>query len=387
MALLRVNAYSEHMRPFHRIASLCLFALCTCCAPVRAVAPKTASGPPLAKAGMVTRDIIPTVRRNWRGAKDHVLHVTVWYPATDTAVETPQTIGPPDKPLFDAGRVMPHAAFAPSLDPFPLILLSHGAGGSAQQLAWLATSLARAGFIVAGVDHPGNNANAPYTAEGFVLPWERATDLSEVLDGLFADPELSPHIDKDRIGAAGFSIGGYTVLELGGARTDVSVLTDLCHKEPDNPTCRTPEMKDFGSVTQMLEAIRKTSGESLARSADSYRDPRIRAVFAMAPALGMAQTPESLHAMRVPVELVVGSADTMAPAATNANLIKAHVRGAKETILPNVTHFAFLDVCTAAGKEALPPYCADPAGLDRGAVHAQVGDMAVQFFAKFFHLK
>ena len=386
MAPRWANAYSGHMRGSQRIALLCMLALWTCCAP-RGNAQKNGSGTPLAKAGMVTRNITPTARRNWRGASDHVLHVTVWYPATDTAIETPQWIGPPDKPLFSAGTAMPHAAFAPSLEPFPLILLSHGTGGSAQQLAWLATTLARAGFVVAGVDHPGNNSNAPYTAEGFVLPWERATDVSEVLDGLLSDPELSPHIDKDRIGAAGFSIGGYTALELGGARTDVSVLTDLCHKEPDNTACQVPEMKGFGTVTQMLETVRKTSGESLARSADSFRDPRIRAVFAIAPALGMAQTPESLHAMRVPVDLVVGAADTMAPAATNADLIKAHTRGAKETILPNVTHFAFLDVCTAAGKQTLPRYCQDPPELDRAAVHAQVSEMAVQFFAKVFHLR
>ncbi len=343
--------------------------------------------PPLPKAGLVTRDITPTARRNWRGAKDHVLHVTVWYPAPDTATETPQVIGPPDKPLFQAGMATPHAAFAPSLDPFPLILLSHGTGGSAQQLGWLATALARAGFIVAGVDHPGNNSDAPDTAEGFVLPWERATDISEVLDGLLTDPELSPHIDKERVGAAGFSIGGYTVLELGGARTDISILTDFCRKEPESTTCHVPEMKDLGTVTQMLESVRKTSGESLARSADSFRDPRIRAVFAMAPALGIAQTPESLHAMRLPVELVVGAADTMAPAPTNANLIKAHVRGARETVLPNVTHYSFLDVCTAAGKQVLPVYCADPPGVDRAAVHTQVSEMAVQFFARSFHLR
>ncbi len=343
--------------------------------------------PPLAKAGLVTRDITPAARRNWRGSNNHVLHVTVWYPAADTAIETPQTIGPPDRPLFDAGQATPHAPFAPSLEPLPLILLSHGSGGTADQMAWLGTALARAGFLVAGVDHPGNNANEPYTAEGFVLPWERATDLSEVLDGLLADPQLAPHIDKDRIGAAGFSIGGYTVLELGGARTDLSSITDLCRKEPESTTCHVPEMKDLGTVTHMLETVRKTSGESLARSADSFRDPRIRAVFAIAPALGMTLTPESLHAMRLPVALVVGAADTLAPAPINANLIKANLRGARETVLPNVAHYTFLDVCTAAGKQTLPAYCIDPAGVDRAAVHTEVEDMAIQFFARAFRLR
>jgi predicted dienelactone hydrolase len=351
-------------------------------------AQKHASGPlPEAKAGLVTRDITPAARRNWRGSPDHTFHVTIWYPAGDTAHELPQFIGPPDRPLFEAGSAAPHAPFAPSLEPFPLILLSHGSGGSAQQLAWLGTALARAGFIAAGVDHPGNTSGAPSTAEGFVLPWERATDLSNVLDGLLADPELAPHIDKDRIGAAGFSIGGYTVLELAGVRTDVSVITDLCRKEPESPACKTPEMNGMGTVPQMLDSVRKTSGESLARSADSFRDPRVRAVFAIAPALGFAQTPESLHATRVPVELVVGSADPLAPAATNASFIKAHVRGARETILPNVAHYTFLDTCTANGKAVVSAYCVDPSGVDRDTTHAQASDLAIQFFAKVFRLR
>lgn len=349
-------------------------------------AQKNAS-PPLAKAGMVTRDFTPTARRNWRGAKDHVLHVTIWYPASDTAVETPQLIGPPDKPLFNAGSASPHAAFAPALDAFPVVLLSHGTGGSAAQLGWLGTALARAGFIAAAVDHPGNNAVTGYTQEGFLLWWERATDLSEVLDGLIADPEIGAHIDKERVGAAGFSLGGYTVLELAGARTDISGLYDRCKSKPDDALCRVPEMKDMPPASQMLENIRKTSGESLARSADSFRDPRVHAVFAIAPALGFTQTPESLHSIRMPVEIVVGSADPMAPAATNANLIKANVRGARETILPNVAHYTFLDTCTDAGKQAFSAFCTDPAGVDRDAVHAQVAAMAAQFFAKAFHLR
>ena len=338
--------------------------------------------PPPAKAGLVTRDITLTARRNWRGAPDHALHVTVWYPAADTAVEMPQSLGSPDQPLFLAGSAAPHAAFAPALDPFPLVLLSHGTGGSAGQLAWLGTALARAGFVAAAVDHPGNNALTGNTPEGFTLWWERATDLSNVLDGLLADPELSPHIDKGRVGAAGFSLGGYTVLELAGARTDIAAFFDFCRKDPNNPVCHTPEMKDMPGPEKLLDAVRKTSGESLARSADSFRDPRIRAVFALAPALGFTQTPESLHAIRIPVELAVGSADPIAPPPANANLIKANIRGAHETVLPNVAHYTFLDTCTAAGKGAMPEYCTDPPGVERDAIHEQIDGIAVQFFTR-----
>lgn len=332
------------------------------------------------KAGITTRVFHPKAQRNWRGAEHQELRVTIWYPVADTAVEAQQEIGPPDAPLFLAGRAAENASMAPALDKWPLILLSHGTGGSAIQMAWIGTSLARAGYVAVAVNHPGNNALEPYTAEGFVLWWERATDLSEVLDGMLADPEFGPRIDALRVGAAGFSIGGYTVLALGGARADISVLMDLCKQQPDATVCHVPEMKDMGTPEQMLAAVRKTSGVSLAQSDESFRDPRVHAIFAMAPAMGFTLTPDSLHSMRVPVDIVVGSADTIAPPKDNADYIRAHVRGAKETMLPNVVHYTFLDVCTAAGRQKLGVFCADPATVDREAVHQQVDGMAVQFF-------
>lgn len=376
------------MRFAARLAvSLAVLSLITATASLPAEKKHAPPPPAFGKVGLVTRDFTPSPRRNWRGAETHTLHTLVWYPATATSIETPQFLGPPDKPLFEAGSATPHAGFAPALQPFPLILLSHGTGGSAGQMAWLGTALARAGFIAAAVDHPGNNADAPYTPEGFALWWERATDLSEVLDGLLADPELGPHIDRDRVGAAGFALGGYTVLELAGARTDIAAFYDLCEKSKQNIDCNLPEMKDMGTPQHVLETVRKTSGESLARSADSFRDPRIHAVFAIAPAFGFTFTPDSLHAMRLPVEVVVGSADPIAPAEQNANLIRQYVRGAHETILPGVAHYTFLDTCTAAAKQALPQFCDDPPGIDRAAIHQQVEGMAVQFFDRALRLR
>ena len=367
------------MRGFRR--SALLLSVLFYAVPSAATAEKNAQ-PSEYKVGLVTRDIQPTARRNWRGQESHTLHFTVWYPAVETAIETPQAIGPPGQRLFDAGSAMPHAGFAPTLEKLPLVLISHGSGGSALQMAWLGTALARAGFIAAAVDHPGNNSVTGYTPEGFILWWERATDLSEVLDGLLADPELGSKIDRERIGVAGFSLGGYTSLVLAGARTDISTVFELCKKDPANAVCNAPEMKGMGSAAAMLTKARETSGESLARSADSFRDPRIRAVFAVAPGLGLALTRDSLRGIRIPVELVVGSADPLAPAPANATYIRQSVRGARETILPGPAHYTFLDTCTDAGKASLGVYCADPAGVDRTAVHREVGALAVQFFRR-----
>ncbi len=340
---------------------------------------------PAPHVGVTTRVFHPTAMRNWRGDAQKSLRCTIWYPASDTAVEVRQTVGDPSDPLFEAGMAAPGAPFAPSVYAWPLVLLSHGTGGSAIQLAWLGTALARAGFIAVAVDHPGNNSLAPMTPEGMALWWERATDLSEVLDGMLADGEFGPRIDPKLVAAAGYSLGGYTVLEIAGARTDIQRLFELCAKNDDNAVCHVPEAHGMGSVDDILRATRKTSGESLARSGESFRDPRIKAVFAIAPALGFTLTEESLREIKRPVEMVVGDADRIAPADTNADYVQTYVHGAGVTLLPKVSHYTFLDTCTAAGKKVLPRYCADD--VDRDAIHAQVAGQAVGFFVKTLRLK
>jgi predicted dienelactone hydrolase len=113
----------------------------------------------------------------------------------------------------------------------------------------------------------------------------------------------------------------------------------------------------------------------------------VKAVFAMAPALGFTETPESLRAMKVPVEMVVGDADKTAPPRDNADSLRNNIHGARETVLPGVTHYAFLDECTAQGKQALPQYCVDPPGMDRAAVHAETVQLAIPFFDKALRLR
>jgi len=371
--------------------------------PLTAPAAKPTPLPPnITHVGLAERIFHPKAHRNWRGDPHEELRTTIWYPAVDTAIETHQFIGPPDAPLFDAGTAAQNAPFAPSLSPYPLILLSHGSGGSAQQLAWLGTALAKAGYMAVAVDHPGNNFIDGNTPEGFVLWWERATDLSNVLDALLADPELAPHIDDSRIGAAGFSIGGETVLALAGAQADISEITDLCHTggskataattadadrgDRDTTICHVPEMRPLGTVDDIVRAARKTSGESLARSGESYRDPRIKAVFAIAPAPVFTLTQESLHAIKLPVEIAVGSADRIANPRDNADYVHAYLRGSRETIIPNAAHYTFLDTCTPEGKAQQPTNCTDDRLIDRTTIHTQVSTEAINFFNHALHL-
>ncbi|HKM86881.1 MAG TPA: alpha/beta fold hydrolase [Terriglobales bacterium] len=263
---------------------------------------------------------------------------------------------------------------------FPLIALSHGTGGSAMQTAWLGTYLAARGYIVVAVNHPGNNAVTGYTTQGFIEGWERAKDISTTITNLIEDPRFGPKIDPGRIGAAGFSYGGYTMVELAGATTDWNRILTWCDQRKG--ACDPPEMRD---LMEKFKDIRQQPDVQLAlqRSGDSYRDLRIRAVFAIAPAVARAFTPQSLQKVTIPVEIVAGAADHIAPPAENAQFFATNINGARLTILPGgVGHYTFLDVGTEAGKKQLPQLFVDDAGVNRQAVHDQVGQMAAEFFDK-----
>jgi predicted dienelactone hydrolase len=91
------------------------------------------------------------------------LRITIWYPAAADAVETPLVIGPADDPLFKVGAVAANAAFVGDRALHPVILLSHGFGGSARMMGWFGIAMARRGYVVVTVDHPGNNARDEMT--------------------------------------------------------------------------------------------------------------------------------------------------------------------------------------------------------------------------------
>lgn len=107
-------------------------------------------------------------------------------------------------------------------------------------LGWLGTALASHGYIVAAVNHPGNNGVEPYTVRGFSTWWERARDLNVVIDNLLTDPTLGSHIDNERIGAAGFSLGGYAMIEIAGGITDPAAFKEFCASPRADGICKSP---------------------------------------------------------------------------------------------------------------------------------------------------
>ena len=317
-------------------------------------------------------------RSSWDGTNPRPLLTDVWYPAVDTAVEVDVSIGPPNTPFFNAGKSARDAEFVIAPASFPLVLLSHGTGGASLQLGWLAWHLASEGYIVAGINHHGNNLLEPYTAQGFTHYWERPRDLTAVLNQLLVDPLVGARIDPDRIGAGGFSLGGYTMMAIAGAVTKLQLLIEKSGRDLSK------EIPEFLDPAALAEEIKSLDSYTAAADA-SYRDPRVRCIFAIAPALGEAFSPEGLSPIRIPVKIVVGDADRSAPATANASYFAEHIKGAELTILEKVAHYTFLAEATEAGKRELPLFCLDPPGVSRVSIHRTVATWAKEFFEK--HLK
>ena len=351
---------------------------CFALAVLAVLAPGVRAAEPYAVAA--TERLFPPDRpRHWRGAERPGLLTTIWYPADPGTAETPHPIGPPGQPLFIGHPIAQNAHVAAAPAGFPLVLLSHGTGGSAGSLDWLGSALAASGYVMVGLNHPGNTALGPLTGDGFRLWWERALDVGEALDGVLADPVLGPRIDRGRIGALGFSLGGYTVLELAGARTDREAFEAFCRSPAADAVCHPPELDR--AVSTALTDSPETQA-SLARAGDSYRDKRIRAVFAIAPALGEALTPQSLTAIDIPVALLAGAADAIVPVSTNIERMKGFLPGAEMSLLPGAGHYTFLDLCEPAAAPQLGGLCQDGPGVDRAAIHTATVERVRAFFAK-----
>jgi predicted dienelactone hydrolase len=307
-----------------------------------------------------------------------VVRVTVWYPAPDGVETQSLDIGPPGAPLFLVGKAAADAPFADARKR-PVILFSHGFGGTARIMAWFGVPLARAGYVVVAVEHPGNNALDKMTVPGAIMPWDRPGDLAAALASVEADPQIGPHLDLSRVGVAGFSAGGFTALVSAGAKVDMNRFLAFCRTHPEDGVCA--PQKEF-AVTMDQAAAALASPElapEAARAGGDHAIPQVKAAFAISPAIVQALPPEGLAKVKVPVAIILGDADPVAPPATNGLVAAKAIPGAKLKVLPGVGHYDFLATCTAAGKAQIPVCTAT---VPQDETHKAAIDFALTFFGK-----
>lgn len=307
------------------------------------------------------------------------LRVTIWYPTTASAPLTSIDVGPPGQPYFQLGEVAMDGPFALNT-PHPTILLSHGFGGSARTMAWFGKAMTARGYMVIAVDHPGNNGIDPMTVPGAVLWGERARDLSTALAAVLADPTFADRIDTERIGVAGFSIGGLTALVAGGARVSPENIVAFCASHPGDGVCQ-PQVEFPLSLDDWTTALESEAlAPHVAEARDDHSLPGVRAVFAMAPVVQVAD-PASLAAMSVPVSIVTGAADVTVPPETHARVAQSLLPDVALEVIPQATHYSFLAECTAEGRRVVP-VCADAAA--QGEAHQRAVAAAEALFEAAF---
>ncbi|MFC8455013.1 alpha/beta hydrolase family protein [Kitasatospora sp. NPDC057223] len=220
-------------------------------------------------------------------------------------------------------------------DPPPLLLLSHGTGGSARDLAWLAEALAGAGFLVAGVDHHGNNWVDGYLPEGFAFSWERPRDLGFLLEKLRQERAVGP------VGAIGFSLGGYTAAATVGARIAPERFRALAlGLVPLPPLPEFPDLLEAMNARyapEQLESVVEQSGADCSV-------PDVEAAFLICPGIGALIDEGSLAAVARPVSIHWGGADENAPGPENALHYAGYIPGAEAVCVgEEVGHYLFVD--------------------------------------------
>jgi predicted dienelactone hydrolase len=292
----------------------------------------------------------------------------IWYPTTDTLTQKDKAFSP----FIRLQTVRNGKAPAQKM---PLIFISHGAGGGRLTLEWLADKLVQNGFIVAAVDHYGNTFDHP-TAEGFLEPWERPQDISFALTSLLKDADFGKVIDEQRLGMAGFSIGGYTTLALAGAEINVDVLKAYYKSPKGKREINLPEFPGLLNYIDKPEVINSF------KNSPPLKDPRFKAFFAICPAAGQGfVNKEQVKNIQAPTYIVAAQADSIAPTATNALRYHELIGKSKYYVVKGKTgHYVFLNEAIEELKKEEPTYFNDDPSVSRGKVHEEVSQLAADFF-------
>lgn len=279
------------------------------------------------------------------------------------------------------GPYEPHAtAHAPAMPGAkPLVVISHGHGGSDLGHHDLAAYLASHGFIVATLEHPKDNFHdMSGTGTAAVLDG-RPIQVNATTSYLLDAPEWSALIDPNRIGVAGFSAGGYAALMIVGAVPRFDRFVGYCKRHPqDAEDCALlQKFQSEGAAKAKLAVLQ----HSLDRWGNPH-DPRVKAAFVMAP-LSLLFDKAGLASIDRPVFLYYGQSDPVLLPNENvlhiAPLIKTLV-GIK--MIPRAGHYVFLSPCSPQLTKDAPTICKDPPGVNRAKVHAKINAKALEFFSK-----
>lgn len=248
---------------------------------------------------------------------------------------------------------------------FPLLLISHGNTGSPLALHDLATYLAKQGFIVVAVVHPGDNSQDQSRLGTLSNLYGRPLQLSAAITAAEQDPLLHANLDSSRIGVIGYSAGGESALILAGAHPQLERLREYCAAHPtDMDACTT-----HGELIPDRDDLQEVS------------DPRVSALLLMAP-LGLMFGREQLEDVQAAVLMYAGDDDDLLPRAYNAGALAEELPNTPDyRLVAGAGHFIFMAPCLEQQQRDMPQLCTDAKGVNRVTIHKRINHLAAHFFA------
>ncbi|MCM2289424.1 MAG: hypothetical protein NDI67_10380 [Sulfuritalea sp.] len=324
---------------------------------VAAISILVAAGPALATEAGLRRFVAPA-----QSSSQEQIHGVLVYPTQDSPKRIP--MGPFTPTVAINGK--------PDAIVKGLIVLSHGNAGSELGHVSLAEALAKNGYLVAALKHPGDNwqDQSLLGVPGGYYFSERPRQASRVIDAILSDPEWIPRISADthgpRVGAVGHSAGGYTVLALAGGNPDFNRLVNHCRTSSDDPIFCSMGRKVTTSGTEKI-------------SFEGLRDSRVRAVAALAPA-GVVFSAQSLATISIPATIYSADKDTFLVPRYHAEWVRQNVAKADYHAIQNAGHYAFMDTPSMPIPSPDGDVGANPEGFDRAAFLKQLATALNQFF-------
>ena len=291
---------------------------------------------------------------------DAPLVVGIWYPTHDKTAPTPLSAFVQD--------VAPGGAVAGNR--LPLIVMSHGNGGWYGEHVDTSLALARAGFIVAAVSHTGDTFADQSRATRMV---DRPAHIKRLIDFMTGEWADRGHVDVSRVGAFGFSSGGFTTLVAIGGNPDFRLIPPHCRDHPDYYDCG------------VLKAHPQSAASIIAAAPTMVwiHDARIRAAVVAAPALGFTFGREGLKDIHIPVQLWRAENDHVLPHPLYAEAVRISLPTAPDFHLAvGADHYDFLAPCTERLAQAAPMICKSAPGFDRAAFHKDFDAAVVAFFER-----
>ena len=230
---------------------------------------------------------------------------------------------------------------------YPLVIISHGNGGSPWPYRHLAGHLAANGYIVVIPKHPGNNHNDNHLGGTEELLTSRPSDIEQIIKYAKQDSNLQNHIKKNNTVLIGHSLGGFTVLA----------------------------------------------------AASKLKCSGIKAIVLLAPATVFLKDDDALENITCPVLMFIGEKDELTgpccpklaasghkadfmPHGYHAHIVSCGIKDKsllQIELVKNAGHFSFMTPFPASMKKTDFPPSQDPEGFDREAYQVMLHDRISTF--------